>query len=259
MGGRPLRGLSHADIVASLSGPGPVHLTLLPCLVPLDFFDHDEPELAAGEDEGCVEDAEAVGQDAQPAAARANEKAASGASSPQSQGSPQGSPSPAGVSPASSLNARPNASNSPGQEQPGGAPRTVVLHRGPHGFGLSLATDSAVVGLIVAQVAKGSAAAASQQIYVGDVILAINDMSTAGMTRDDAVAIFSVEDEVALRVVSGRVIIRTPEDEAPLPFALRTLSLRRNERGLGLHLMQDMSGEVRAGFGFGFGFGFGSG
>jgi C-terminal processing protease CtpA/Prc len=239
VGGCLLRGLGHADVVGLLSGRNPVELVLLPCLAPLDFFEDTENQDASGT--GTWDNLN--GED-------------SPVSSPTPAGSADGSPrgsgalvssstSPADIATTNGPNARrPIAANSPGQEQAGGVPRTVLLRRGRHGFGLSLATDSSVNGLIVANVAKGGVAAVSCQVYVGDVILFVNGISTEGMSQADAVAIFAAEAEVSLRVVSGRVVIRTEENEPPSPFALRTVSLRRNDRGLGLHLMQDMGGEV---------------
>ena len=124
------------------------------------------------------------------------------------------------------------------------SPFDLTLTHGINGLGLNITTDALVDGVVVVAVAAGGQASLDGRLQAGDVIVAINGVSTVGISHDAAVEFLRAGSEVTLTLRRGLVVV---EPDA-IYSDLRSVSLLRVGRRLGLLLYGDEeNGCVRVG------------
>ena len=123
----------------------------------------------------------------------------------------------------------------------------MTLHKGQNGFGMNLTYSDTMKAAVVANIASGSAADIEGQLAIGDVITAINGVSTIGITLEEtADLIRTCGDDVELTVVADVAVVELEDGTEPVPASLRTVVLERTKEAplFGLHLTTT-DGKVR--------------
>eukprot|EP00043_Microstomoeca_roanoka_P020312 m.244150 g.244150 ORF g.244150 m.244150 type:complete len:3704 (+) comp17144_c0_seq1:231-11342(+) len=120
-----------------------------------------------------------------------------------------------------------------------GIKKTVSLQKGANGFGLNLTYSESMNAVVIANIASNSPAAECVDLAIGDVIVAINDVATVGISLEEAASLLrTCGDAVRLSLVSNVAIVQLEDGSEPIPSSLRTVILERTREvpAFGMHL-----------------------